>query len=101
MAVTIEEYLNNPTDTTRARITSEKFKQTIHVQPTNDGFVFYEVKFEKGKVPEALSGKFTTLKQAIKAVLKYEQTMKTTPTVERDKRAEKRNAAKVQRDSTE
>jgi hypothetical protein len=101
MAVNIKEFIPNVEERPRVRITSDKFKQEFLIKPTNDGFIFYEVTTSKGPLPKELSSKFTRMKEAVDAVIKYERKAKDTPTVKRDKIREERNAAKIQRDSTE
>jgi hypothetical protein len=49
----------------------EKLSTPIHVRKSPDGFIFFEVHVEKGKVPGDLSGKYTSLDNAKKAIQEY------------------------------
>lgn len=49
----------------------EKLSTPIHVKKSPDGFIFFEVHVEKGKVPGDLSGKYTSLDNAKKAIQVY------------------------------
>ena len=50
---------------------TEKLSTPIHVRKSPDGFIFFEVHVEKGKVPGDLSGKYTSLDNAKKAIQVY------------------------------
>lgn len=75
-------------------ITSDKFNHAFKVVKTYDGFVFFEVRITSGSLPKELTGRYTRAKDAIKAVLTYEENAKPSATVERDRKAEKRKAQK-------
>lgn len=93
----IKEYIPNVNERPHTRIKSDKFNHEFVIAPQIGGFVFYDIRVTKGNVPEELKGRYTRMKNAVDAVLKYEHKAKASTTVERDKKAEIRNAAKVQR----
>lgn len=95
MAVTVEEQIatvqGKPPSWT---ISSDKFNHQFKVEKTFDGFVFFKISVTRGTLPKELEGRYTRAKDAIKAVISYEETAKPTATVERDRKAEKRKAQK-------
>ena len=101
MAVNIHEYIPNVTERPRVTITSDKFKQEFYVEPMVGGYVFYQIRTSTGPLPEELRGRYTRMKYAVDAVVSYERRAKPSKAVERDMKAERRDAAKVQRDSNE
>lgn len=101
MAAEVKEYIPNVNSKPHVKISSDKFKANFYCQPTIGGYVFYEIKIDQGQLPAELQGRYTRMKYAVDAVLDYERRAKPTPAVERDKKAEIRNAAKVQRASAE
>jgi hypothetical protein len=50
---------------------SDKFLESIVIKKARDGFIFFEVAFENGAVPNDLRGKYTSMKSAKKAVATY------------------------------
>jgi len=62
----------------------EKLTTTIHVRKSLDGFIFFEVHVEKGKVPGDLSGKYTSLDSAKKAIQVYLNGITPSKTVRRE-----------------
>jgi hypothetical protein len=50
---------------------SDKFVENIIIKKARDGFVFFEVAFENGSVPNDLRGKYTSMRSAMKAVVTY------------------------------
>jgi len=50
---------------------SDKFVESIIIRKARDGFVFFEVSFENGSVPNSLRGKYTSMATAKKAVATY------------------------------
>lgn len=101
MAAEVNEFIPNVNEKPRVTIKSDKFKTEFTVLPALGGFGMYEVKASGGKLPQELMGRFTRMDWAVKAVLKYEYAHPGTLAVQRDKKAEIRNAAKVQRERTE
>jgi len=62
----------------------EKLTTPIHVRKSLDGFIFFEVHVEKGKVPGDLSGKYTSLDSAKKAIQVYLNGITPSKTVRRE-----------------
>lgn len=48
-----------------------KLSTPIHVRKSPGGYIFFEVHVEKGKVPRDLSGKYTSLDKAKRAIQDY------------------------------
>jgi hypothetical protein len=73
-----------------------KSQAKFKVNTAPGGYIFYEVSISKGKVPEALAGRWSGLDVAVKAVTKYFEQMvptKMTKVKANQKRAEEhRNA---------
>lgn len=63
---------------------SERSKTALTVHKSPGGFAFFEVHVEKGKVPKALSGKFTSFDKTKIAISKYFNEMAPTKAVHRD-----------------
>lgn len=88
------------TDTVNQRcvIKSDKMLTDIIVEKEVGGFIFFKVKFEKGSVPEELSGRYSTLEKGKQAVETYLRNKPKSKAVQRneyaDKREKERNAAK-------
>lgn len=95
MAVTIEEKIASVNEKPHVKIHTDKGNHTWTVQPTFDGFVFYEVKQDKGHLPQELKGRFTRMKEAVEAVRRYERNMKVSRTVQRDQYQKKREERKA------
>lgn len=78
--------------------TSEKLKTKVFIEKSVGGNIFFHIRYEKGKVPEKLSGKYTSIREAQKALEHYLRTMPKSRTVLRDEyadqREKERNAAK-------
>jgi len=68
--VSVEFDINYDNKTLKA-VCPEKLSTPIHVRKSPDGFIFFEVHVEKGKVPGDLSGKYTSLDNAKKAIQDY------------------------------
>lgn len=62
----------------------EKSSTAIHVKKTPGGYLFFEVHVEKGKVPQVLSGKYSSLLKAKEAIHKYFNTLTPTKAVKRE-----------------
>jgi len=90
------------TDTVNQRcvIKSDKMLTDIIVEKEVGGFIFFKVKFEKGSVPEELSGKYSTLEKGKQAVENYLRNKPKSKAVQRneyaDKREKERNGSKLQ-----
>jgi hypothetical protein len=94
------------TDTVNQRcvIKSDKMLSDIYVEKEVGGFIFFKIKFEKGKVPDELSGKYSTLEKGKQAVEHYLRNKVKTKTVQRneyaDQREKERNASKSNSESS-
>lgn len=66
-------------------ICTPKFKADFIVKKSNDGFSFFQIVTNKGRVPKELSGFYTTLYNAKDSVLSYINKSKESATVRRDK----------------
>ena len=84
----------------------EKLSTPIHVKKSPDGFIFFEVHVEKGKVPGDLSGKYTSLDNAKKAIQVYLNNITPSKAVRREafgkdyEERKKRNATEPQSKSS-
>lgn len=76
------------------KIKSPKFKQTFTVRKSNNGFSFFEVAVQKGKVPKEIGGTYTTLYKAQDALLSYIDRSKESLITRRDKTYEENHKAK-------
>ncbi len=75
---------------------TDKLNTDIIIQKSNNGFVFFEIKFTKGSPPAELSGNYTNILKAKQAVEKYVRNRKETPTVRRDNFSKARQERKKQ-----
>ncbi len=80
---------------------SDKLVSNILIEKSQDGFIFFEVKFEKGVVPAELSGKYSSIKQAKKSVEKYLNSKKETTAARRENFSKAREERKKQKDGSE
>jgi hypothetical protein len=72
---------------------SDKMTTDIIIQKSQDGFIFFEIKFERGSVPAELAGRYSDIPNAKKAVTKYLANKKETKAARR----ENFNAAREER----
>ena len=63
---------------------SDKMTTDIIIQKAQDGFIFFEIKFERGSVPSELSGRYSNIRNAKKAVTKYLAKKKETKAARRE-----------------
>lgn len=73
---------------------SDKLVTDIIIEKSIGGFKFFEIKVTKGSVPQALTGKFTSIRAAKKAVEDYLRKKEDTPAARREyfaKAREERN----------
>jgi len=79
-------------------IRSDKMLSDITVEKQFGGHSFFTIKFEKGTVPEELSGRYSSLEQGKKAVENYLRTKPKSKAVQRneyaDRREKERNGSK-------
>lgn len=47
---------------------SDKFVNDLIIEKSKDGFIFFDIRFAKGQTPQQLSGKYSSLNSAKKAV---------------------------------
>lgn len=80
-------------------ITSEKTLQKFTVVKTEDGFSHQRVYVNTGKLPNALSGKFSNTGKAVQAIAKYLRELRRDTPGARYKRNHK-DGSKVQPDDT-
>lgn len=82
-----------------ARITNHsKSKATYTVYKPRDGSAFFRVKVDKSNLPEALSGRFSTLRKAVEHTTEYLRLMNESFSVRSDrldKERKERHAAKL------
>jgi len=76
-------------------VTTPKSKIIYSVQKSRDGYVFYEIKGDKGAVPDKLSGRYTQPELALKALTVHLKSIPETSTVRRDNRTAQREKAKL------
>jgi hypothetical protein len=79
----------------RLIFTTPKFKAKFIVRKSNDGFSFFEVAVDSGRIPAELGGKYTGLSQASQEVKKYIKKSKETKSVKRDRTYEKNHGSTV------
>lgn len=75
---------------------SDKLVTDIIIQKSQDGFIFFEVKLEAGSPPEELSGKYSSMKTAKKAVENYLRNKKESKAARRENFAKAREERKKQ-----
>lgn len=75
----------------------EKTKAEYTIRTAPGGFIFYEIAVNTNRLPQELSGRYSSLDVAVKAVTKYIENMPKTQAVVREvkaaKREERKNAA--------
>jgi len=75
---------------------TDKLNTDIIIQKANDGFIFFEIKFEMGQNPEELQGKYSSILKAKEAVEFYLRNKKESKTVRRDNFSKAREERKKQ-----
>ena len=78
---------------------SDKMTTDIIIQKSQDGFIFFEIKFEKGSVPAELAGRYSSIPNAKKAVTQYLSQKKETKAARRESFNKAREERKKQDDS--
>lgn len=73
---------------------SDKLMTDIIIEKSQDGFIFFEVKFDKGLIPAELSGKYSSIRSAKKAVESYLLNKKETKAARRENFAKAREERK-------
>lgn len=89
------------TDNQRCECKTDKLTTTIHIEKELGGYRFFVIRFEKGSVPAELSGRYSSMVSAQKAVEKYLRNKKESVSARRksfgddyEKRKKVRDAAK-------
>lgn len=95
MAVEVEELFVDSTFT--IRVTSPKVKTTYTIQKRPSNPTMWFIGTDKGLLPERLQGRYTTPSKALQAATKYLESIKTSPSVERDLKYERSKAQKEAR----
>lgn len=80
---------------------SDKLVSNILIEKSQDGFIFFEVKFEKGLIPAELSGKYSSIHKAKKAVESYLHNKKESTAARRENFSKAREERKKQKDGSE
>lgn len=79
---------------------SDKLVTDVIIEKSNDGFIFFEINFSKGVRPDQLSGKYSSIKEAKKALVKYLGNKKESKAARRENFAKEREERKVKNGST-
>jgi hypothetical protein len=83
---------------------SDKMSVAARIDRIKDGYGFFQITFEKGQVPEQLSGRYSTLAAAKKAFISYEANRKESEGKKREyfreQRELKKNAAAETREGS-
>jgi len=79
-------------------ITTDKMASKVIIRKCNDGFIFFEVAFERGPVPSELSGKYSSIPKAKEAVLHFIDNRKETESARRENFAKEREERKKLRE---
>lgn len=88
--VKIKEVVATMNATPKTVISSPKHKSDFTVKQCVGGFIFYEVSLDKGILPKELSGQYTSMKDGVKAVVKYIENAKMTNAAKSEYFKEKR-----------
>lgn len=83
----------------RCVVKSDKMVKDIIIQKDRSGFIFFEVKFEAGQVPQELSGKYSSMLRAKEAVASYLNNMKETLAARRENFAKEREERKARQNA--
>lgn len=78
---------------------TDKLNTDIIIQKSNDGFIFFEIKFTTGSPPAELSGHYSSILKAKAAVEHYLNNRKESNTVRRDNFSAARQERKKQDDA--
>lgn len=80
---------------------TDKLKCNIIIEKEIGGFRFFIIKVDAGQVPKELSGRYSSMPEAKKAVGNYLRNKKESKTVRRDNFAKKFDERKKVKDATE
>ena len=88
------EFIENAANQTCV-VKSDKMVTDIHIRKDRSGYIFFEILLEKGQVPEALSGKFSSMAKAKEAVAHYLNNKEETTAARRENFAKEREERKA------
>lgn len=95
MAVEVIEHIPNVHGKPYFLVSDKEInKVTYKVERSNDGYIFYKVTVDVGKVPPVLDQMFTKFAHGIKAVTDYLEHQPKSPTVRRDENTKAREERK-------
>lgn len=81
-------------------VTSDKTQTVYTIQPTRDGYIFFEINPSVGSLPKSLQSKYSSPKKALKALTSYLSTLKKSRTVRvKENQKEYKRAAADKSDS--
>ena len=78
---------------------SDKLVTEVVIEKSKDGFIFFEINFSQGIKPNELSGKYSSMREAKKAVTKYLANKKESKAARRENFAKERKERKVKNGS--
>lgn len=81
-------------------VKSSKMVSDIIIQKDRSGYIFFEVKLEKGQAPGELSGKFSSMLKAKEAVAAYLNNRKETKAARRENFAQEREERKARQNGS-
>lgn len=93
------EFIEDPAKQTCV-VKSDKMVTDIRIQKDRSGYIFFEVTLEKGQVPEALSGKYSSMAKAKAAVAHYLDNKEETKAARRENFAKEREERKALRNGS-
>lgn len=79
---------------------SDKLVTEVLIEKAKDGFIFFEINFSQGVKPHELSGKYSSMKEAKKAVTRYLANKKESKAARRENFAKELEERKVRNGST-
>lgn len=91
---------NEDTVNQRCVCKSDKLVSNIIIEKSQDGFIFFEVKFEKGLTPAELSGRYSSIHSAKKAVENYLRHKKESTAARRESLSKAREERKKRQDGS-
>lgn len=74
---------------------SDKMKAALIIKKDSSGFIFYEISAEQGRIPEELSGKYSSMEKAKEAVTLFLNNRKETHAARSDFLAQEREKRKA------
>jgi len=80
----------------KAILTTDKRKESFTLEKDTSGYSSFIFKVSRGKVPEQLAGKYTSIKSGIEAFKSFERSIKMSQAVKREVIAEERKAQRAE-----